>query len=31
VRDTDGRVFTIRTLDAMTLVEPFAGLRRTAE
>ena len=30
VRDTDGRVFTIWTLDAMMTVEPFAGLRRKA-
>jgi hypothetical protein len=30
VRDTDGRVFTIRTLDAMMTVEPFGALRRAA-
>ncbi len=30
VRDTDGRVFTIRTLEAMMTVEPFGGLRRGA-
>jgi hypothetical protein len=27
VRDTDGRVFTIQTLNAMISVEPFPGLR----
>ncbi len=27
VRDTDGRVFTIQTLDSMMSVEPFSGLR----
>jgi hypothetical protein len=26
VRDTDGRVFTVKTLDAMMTVEPFPGL-----
>ncbi len=31
VRDTDGRVFTIRTLEAMMTVEPFGGLRRMAK
>jgi hypothetical protein len=31
VRDTDGRVFTIRTLEAMMTVEPFGGLRREAK
>jgi hypothetical protein len=30
VRDTDGRVFTIRTLEAMMTVEPFGGLRRVS-
>jgi len=31
VRDTDGRVFTIRTLEAMMTVEPLGGLRRGAK
>jgi hypothetical protein len=26
IRDTDGRVFTLNTLDAMLAVEPFPGL-----
>jgi hypothetical protein len=30
VRDTDGRVFTIKTLEAMMTVEPFGGLRRVS-
>ena len=30
VRDTDGRVFTIRTLGAMMRVEPFGGLQQAA-
>lgn len=29
VRDTDGRVFALRTLEAMMTVEPFTDLRRT--
>lgn len=30
VRDTDGRVFTVQTLDQMMDVEPFSSLRRQA-
>jgi hypothetical protein len=31
IRDTDGRVFTLKTLDAMLTVEPFPGLLGAGE